>query len=114
LQISWALTGRAGRITHLEIALEGYERATYRRGTDSHTDREAFASFEILSTGNDWEIPRGSAQVEIPEDTMHSFASSNNAVVWSLVVHGDIPRWPDVSENFEIEVRPLARERLLQ
>lgn len=113
LQVGWAFTGRAGRITHLEIALEGHERATYRRGTDSHTDRTAFASLDLVSTGNDWEIPRGSAEVEIPEDTMHSFASNNNAVVWSLVVRGDIPRWPDVSETFEIEIRPLARERLL-
>ena len=112
-QVSWAFIGRAGRISHLDIALEGHERATYRRGTNSHTDRTAFASFDLVSTGNDWEIPRDSAEVEIPEDTMHSFASNNNAVVWSLVVRGDIPRWPDVSETFEIEIRPLARERLL-
>ena len=51
--------------------------------------------------------------MEIPEDTMHSFASPNNEVVWSLVVSGDIPRWPDVDETFDIEVRPLAAERLL-
>ena len=66
-----------------------------------------------MSTGHDWEIPGGSTDVEIPEDTMHSFSSNNNSVVWSLVVRGDIHRWPDVSETFEIEVRPLARERLL-
>jgi hypothetical protein len=113
LQVGWAFTGSAGRISRLEIALEGHESATYRRGTDSHTDRTAFASFDLVSTGHDWEIARGSAEVGIPEDTMHSFSSSNNAVVWSLVVRGDIRRWPDVSETFEIEIRPLARDRLL-
>lgn len=113
LRVSWAFTGRAGRITHLEIALEGHETATYRRGTNTHTDRLAFASFDLVSTSNDWEIPQGTAEVEIPEDTMHSFTSNNNGVVWTLMVHGDIPRWPDVMETFEIDVRPLARERLL-
>jgi hypothetical protein len=113
LRVEWRFAGRAGRIRHLEIALEGFEKASYRRGTDTHTDRESFASFELVSTSVDWEIARGSAEVEIPEDTMHSFASSNNAIVWSLFLHGDIPSWPDVSETFEVEIRPLARERLL-
>ena len=44
---------------------------------------------------------------------MHSFSSDNNAVVWSLVVHGEIDRWPDVSESYEVEVRPLPKARLL-
>ena len=113
LRVEWEFSGRAGRITNLEVVLEGHEKATYRRGTDTHTDRHAFASFALVSTSNDWEIPRGTAEIDIPEDTMHSFGSDNNGVVWSLFVHGDIKRWPDVMETFEIEVRPLARERLL-
>ena len=71
------------------------------------------ASIELLDTSSDWEIQRGSTGVEIPEDTMHSFTSANNAIVWSLFVHGDIARWPDVSETFEIEVRPLPADRVL-
>lgn len=113
LRIGWRFTGRTGRITRLEIALEGHEKATYRRGTDTHTDRLAFASFDLVATSNDWEIPQGTAEIEIPDDTMHSFTSNNNGVVWTLIVLGDIPRWPDVMETFEIEVRPMARERLL-
>ncbi len=113
LHIDWSFRGKAGRISHFEIVLEGHEKATYRRGTDSYTDREAFASIVLVDTSSDWEIARGSTDVDIPEDTMHSLASDNNAVVWSLNVHGDIARWPDVMEDFEIEVRPLTRERLL-
>ncbi len=44
---------------------------------------------------------------------MHSFASDHNAVVWAIHVHGEIPRWPDVNETFEIEVRPLTPEQVL-
>lgn len=113
LRVEWSFHGQASRINHLRIVLEGFEKATYRRGTDTHTDREAFASIELLDTSSDWEIHRSSTEVEIPEDTMHSFTSANNAIVWSLFVHGDIARWPDVSETFEIEVRPLPAHRVL-
>jgi hypothetical protein len=113
LRVDWEFSGRAGRIDRLEITLEGHEKATYRRGTDTHTDREAFASFDLVRTPNDWEIARGSAEVAIPEDTMHSFSTDNSGVVWSLYVHGDVPRWPDVMETFDVEIRPLARDRLV-
>lgn len=113
LHLDWTFRGQAGRINHLEIVLEGHEKASYRRGTDTHTDREAFASVVLVKTSSEMEIARGSTDVDIPADTMHSFVSHNNAIVWSLNVHGDIARWPDVMEDFEIEVRPLARERLL-
>ena len=113
VSVNWFFHGKISRIHHLRIVLEGHEKATYRRGTDTYTDREVFASLELMDTLSDWEISRGSTEVEIPEDTMHSFTSANNAIVWSLYVHGDIARWPDVSETFEIEVLPLTRERLL-
>ncbi len=113
LRVEWSFKGKVSRIQHLRIVLEGHEKATYRRGTNTYTDREAFATIDLVTTSAEWEIGRGSAEIEIPEDTMHSYASANNGVVWSLIVQGDIPRWPDVSESFEIEVRPLASERLL-
>jgi hypothetical protein len=37
---------------------------------------------------------------------MHSFKSANNKIVWTLQLSGEIPRWPDVSEEFEIDVLP--------
>lgn len=113
LRAEWSFRGKASRIHHLRIVLEGHEKATYRRGTDTHTDREAFISLDLVDTSAEWEIARGSVDVEIPEDTMHSFSAANNAVVWSLHLQGEIARWPDVSETFDIEVLPLARERLL-
>lgn len=113
LRIDWTFSGKTERMDNLRIILEGHERATYRRGTNTYTDREVFASLEFVETSMDWEIPKGSVEVEIPEDAMHSFSSSNNAVVWSVHLHGDIARWPDVDETFEFEVRPMPRERLL-
>lgn len=113
MRVDWTFAGAVSRIERLRIVLEGSEKATYRRGTDTHTDREVFASFELIETSAEWEISRGTTEIAIPEDTMHSFASANNAVEWSLSVHGDIPHWPDVMESYDIEVRPLSRERML-
>jgi len=37
------------------------------------------------------------------------FRSTNNRIIWAIDVRGDIPRWPDLKEEFEIQVRPGAR-----
>jgi len=113
LRVEWVFKGRYRRMTRLKIVIEGHEKATYQRGTDTYTDRDAFASFVVTDTPSNWEFGRGAGEIEIPADTMHSFASDHNAVVWSIHVHGEIPRWPDVNETFEIEVRPLAPKQLL-
>ena len=41
---------------------------------------------------------------------MHSFEAPNNRVRWTLIVHGDIPFWPDVRDEFPITVLPLQRK----
>jgi len=112
LRLGWLFTGRASRIRHLRIVLEGREEATYQRGTDTHTDREVFATHILIDTGSDWEIPRGTATVVIPADTMHSFTAANNKIVWEIKVESEIDRWPDVAQNFPITIRPMRVEDL--
>ncbi len=112
VHVGWRFRGRAGRIQRLRIALEGREEATYRRGTDTHTDREVFARITIVDTTSEYEIPQGDRDVRIPEDTMHSFTGNSNRITWELKVSGEIARWPDVDEEFELDVRPLAPEEL--
>jgi len=113
LRIEWGFTGNARRISRLKIVLEGHEKATYQRGTDTHTDRQAFVSIPVIESESKWELAKGVVDLEIPDDTMHSFTSEHNAVVWAIHVHGNIPQWPDVNDSFEIDVRPLSRAQLL-
>lgn len=105
-RLSWSFTGFPGRIRHLRIELEGREEATYRRGTSTHTDRQAFATLAVVDTSERLEIAAGEAAVTVPADTMHSFAATHNRIVWTLKVAGDIRRWPDVGEEFDLVVRP--------
>ena len=112
LRLEWRFAGRAGRLGHLRIFLEGREEAIYQRGTDTITEREVFATYDLVNTNNDWEIPHGTAELPIPSNTMHSFEADSNKIVWEIKVEGQIDRWPDVEQNFPVTIRPVRIENL--
>ncbi len=107
LQVTWSFSGRVNSIREFKITLKGTERATYRRGTTTTTDKATFAEITIVETTEMFDMEQGSANVTIPADTMHSFDAPNNEIDWTLEVHGAIPLWPDVSASFSITVLPL-------
>jgi hypothetical protein len=104
--LSWRFEGKPDRIRRLIIKLEGREEAKYRKGTRTYTDKEMFYEKVILETTDQHRIRSGQTPLEIPSGTMHSFDGGNNKVLWTLSVRGDIPRWPDVKEEFAVTVRP--------
>jgi hypothetical protein len=100
------LLGKASRVSRLTLTLKGREEARYRRGTDTHTDRHEFHS-EVLAEATDpVNIERGSGTIRIPAATMHSFSANNNKIIWTITVKGEIGRWPDVDESFDVTVSP--------
>ncbi len=106
-QLRWQFAGSTRVIQRLKISLRGQEKATYRRGTDTVTSKEVF--FEDVLTdaqGMMPEISEGTVDVQIPADLMHSFKSDNNAIEWTIILHGDIPLRPDVKFEFPITVSP--------
>jgi len=111
LGIHWQMAGNATRIQRLIITLEGREQATYRRGTNTHTDRNTFAVIPVSETTNPQDMHLGSAEVVIPSDTMHTFRAPNNKILWQIKVHGDIHRWPDLNQEYEITILPMEPER---
>ena len=107
-QIEWALVGRVAAVRRLSIYLEGREQATYRRGTRTITSRETFLTVPIAETTDRYEILAGKGEVMIPPDTIHSFQAPNNKITWSLVVEGEVERWPDIKQEFPIVVLPAT------
>jgi hypothetical protein len=103
---TYELSGAAHRVTQLKITLRGSEVARYRRGTDTHTDTHVFFDETIANAAHAMNIARGSGVIRIPGDTMHSFDAPNNKVTWTLHVAGEIARWPNIDETFDITVRP--------
>lgn len=106
VMFTWELNGAAQRVTALRITLRGTECARYRRGTDTKTDTHVFFSDTLVDATHAMNIPRGSGTIRVPADSMHTFEGDNNKVIWTLHVAGDIPRWPNIDETFDITVRP--------
>ncbi len=110
LRIAWRTQGRVSRLRRMSIVLEGIERATYRRGTKTHTDTSTFRTLTLAQPEVASQMRTGEAEVEIPEDTMHTFRGQSNQILWKLKIQGEIPRWPDVADEWEIEILPLPTE----
>jgi hypothetical protein len=100
------LRGRSSRIQHLRITLEGMEKARYSQGTDNRVDTRVFARLPVVDTSDSRQIAEGQAQFIVPKDSMHSFCAPHNEIIWTIKVHGDIPRFPDVSDEFPITILP--------
>lgn len=113
--LKWRVISRLGRLTAMSVVLEGEERATYRRGTDTITDTHTFYEQDLAEAdGSDLAfdtlaaVPeRGTVVMKVPGDTMHTFKAGNNKVVWTLKVHGQVPRWPDPVDRYELTVLPM-------
>ena len=104
--VAWELKGRVSRIRELTISAIGEEEATYTRGTDTRTEKRVFQTIEIIRTSAVSDMQFGTANVTIPLDTMHSHSGDKNKITWKLTVHGDIPFFPHVLEEFEFRVIP--------
>ncbi len=111
IRVDWKFSGTAKRIRKLRLTVEGREEATYRRGTDTHTDKSTFYEQELKSTENSFEIGTGSVSFHLPENSVPTFASDNNRIVWSLRLRGTIDRWPDVDETFDLSVVSTTSRR---
>lgn len=110
INIAWAFTGRWRLIRRLRIMLEGREEATYARGTGYTTDCEMFATIPIVQADAAAEIARGRARLVMPAESVPTFASPHNRIVWSIRVLGEITGWPNVDEQMELTVLPAAQK----
>jgi len=109
LEVDWQMRGRVQALRRLRLSLEGREEATYRRGTDTRTDREVFATIDLLDAGDLATMAAGRVVRELPQRLMHTFTAKNNRIVWALRVRGEIPRWPDIDEEFVVTIAPPVR-----
>jgi len=114
LRLAWRIDGAVGRLKSVRIELIGEEIARYRRGTDTVTDKHTFHERTVYESPADVPLVNvtGACDVDLPPDAMHSFKSANNAIEWRLRVRGDVPRWPDVSNEYAILVTPGDEPRM--
>lgn len=106
--VAWEVKGNVGRLARLTLTCEGREEATYRRGTRTCTDKSVFARIVIADLGRGGQLAQGRTDLTIPGGLVPTFSAPNNKILWSLKVHGEVPHWPDVSEEFELTVLPAG------
>lgn len=104
MELAWRFTSRYDRIDRLRIILEGREEATYRRGTNTTTDREVFLSENLIDTTRWAEIRFGKTTITAPIGAVPSFDGQHNKILYVVRIIGDIRRWPDVNEEFVFRV----------
>ncbi len=74
---------------------------------DDHQDRSltrVLVSFPVLKTTRPAEIARGERRLELPAGAEPVVYTRERRVSWFLEVVGKIPRWPDLSFDFELPV----------
>jgi uncharacterized protein DUF3592 len=106
-QLEWEVSGRVDRIRRFCIYLEGREEATYQSGKSTRTDKAAFARIDVMDTQTPGYMIHGTAGITIPQESLPSFESAHNRIVWVLCVRGEVDRWPDLNEEFPIGVLPI-------
>lgn len=111
LELRWRLAGKSSRVQRLQIALEGIEEATSIRGDDTRIERQRFMNVAIAAATDPDEIADGTATILIPRDSVPSFSAKHNKIVWRLLVQGEIANWPDIDEEFIVDVVAHRRVR---
>lgn len=106
VDVAWQLEGRFERVKKLTIEVIASQHATYQRGTDTVTDVEIFEKLLVAESTDVTDIAFGSKTVTIPIDSMHTFDARRNKIKWRVMVRGEIPLAPDISEEFEFRVTP--------
>jgi len=107
-ELRWEMRGSASRISSLKMSIRGVEAATYRRGTNTHTSHEVFYAHEFVTTSQLREMNSGAASLTLPRDLMYSFDAGNNEIKYELRIDGDIPFWPDIGDQYDLDVLPHA------
>ena len=102
--ISWKFEKSATCFRKFKIILAGEESATYQQGTSSTTEKHIFYSRVLIETDDSDFIQSGDCNLEIPPNTVPTWEGGNNAINWKILIQGDIPRWPDLNDEYEISV----------
>lgn len=106
----WRTGGRSDRIGKLTITLQCLRitTETHRSGGKTRTTMIKTPVFdeELLATDSQNEIAQGTLQFQIPEEMSSSIPGNDGGILWQLVFHGDIHRWPDLKQELPFIVYP--------
>ncbi len=102
-------TGRL-HLKRLKVQLTCEEETFYRQGTDVRVERYV-AFTKVLHKGRDVHVDpqdpwEQQLSLDLPENVMHSFVGSHNAIRWKIEVIGESHPWPSFCRSFPVVVHP--------
>lgn len=110
--IAWRIERGAQRLSDLKITIQGEEWSQHEsRGRNNNggvTRHEAFFAERIVELSTLSEIRAGEATFTIPEDLVPTLDLGSNKIMWTIVVQGAVPLWPDVLDRYNFIVHPAA------
>ncbi|MEX2306636.1 MAG: hypothetical protein WD738_03545 [Pirellulales bacterium] len=108
------LVSQSGRVhvRWFQVQLVCEEQAVYQQGTDTRRATNPVYRATAFNQRKFDITPHHAFEAEfdaaIPDSAMHSFVSSHNAVIWTLVVRGRMARWGEFERRFPVYVYPLS------
>lgn len=106
IRLRFRATGSMHRVVSLKISLHGVEKISVSDGDSNRTEEHEFFAATLLETSNPHDMTHGELEVEPPPDAMHSFRSDRASIEWRLKVVGSVSQWPDINDEFILEVLP--------
>jgi hypothetical protein len=103
-QVEWSFRGSAKRIRSLTISLQALRTEVTTEGSSVRSRTEPVTSIELTSRRRGHGLEFGAVSLEIPDRLEDGSPSVDDEISWKLKLHGDISYWPDVDEEYGLEV----------
>jgi hypothetical protein len=103
VQLDWSFRGAASRIGELKIWLEATEGRRTQSDGQRRSRSEPLRKIDILERGPGFPSEYGSVGFTLPRDAQPT-SRDEPTISWKLKLQGSINYWPDVIEEYEIEV----------
>jgi hypothetical protein len=111
VRLAWRAEGRSWP-RRLRVMFVGREVATWAGENSSVTKEERFHESVILDVRDPAVLERGGRlEIRIPLGSMHSFEAKHNKIEWLITVNGEIPLWPDMKDEYLLNVLPAEVAR---
>jgi len=108
--VRWKMRGKTERIQQLKISLqcEKMEKERVHTATQNKTTMRKVSLYleTVKQTSDPLEMAQGALSLHIPEELPASKSGFEDGISWKLIFHGDISRWPDLSQSYSFLVYP--------
>lgn len=108
--LRWRISGKIERIQSIKIELKCLKVTTVTSGTGKNRSTRVVKTplyeCELFDGSKNHEIAQGVLEFYIPQDQPASRPGNTNGIEWQVAFLGDIPRWPDIKDEFKFLVYP--------